>query len=183
MRVFDLIICFVLLVLMGPLIIVVSIIIKLTSKGPVLHISKRIGKDNVIYGMPKFRTMKVDTPQLATHLIESKLYVTPIGKILRKTSLDELPQLYSVLVGDMALVGPRPALFNQHDLIDLRKEKQIHTLRPGITGWAQINGRDEISIEQKVELDYEYLLKKSFIFDIKILIMTFYKVLFAKNIK
>lgn len=182
MRIIEFIVCLIMIVVLMPLIGIVGILIKISSKGPILHISKRVGRDNVIYKMPKFRTMKIDTPQLATHLIDPKSFVTPVGKFLRKTSIDELPQLFSVIIGDMSLVGPRPALFNQCDLIEMRTKMGIHKLRPGITGWAQINGRDEISIEQKVELDYEYLQKKSIVFDLKIIFLTLSKVILAKNI-
>lgn len=157
--------------------------VKITSKGPALYWSKRIGKNNEIFLMPKFRSMKIDTPQLATHLLSnSQDYLTPVGKFIRKTSLDEIPQLYSILKGDMSFVGPRPALYNQDDLIALRTEKGIHKLTPGLTGWAQINGRDEIPIPQKVDLDYEYFTKASVLFDLKILFLTAYKVAFGKDI-
>lgn len=182
MRIIDIIICLALIPVLLPVMFVIALLLKLDSRGPIIHNSKRYGQYNKLFRMPKFRTMKIDTPQLATHLIDSKLYVTRVGKILRKTSLDELPQLFSVLAGDMALVGPRPALFNQDDLIALRTKHGIHNLRPGITGWAQINGRDEIPIEQKVQLEREYLNRKSIRLNLKILFMTIYKVLLAKNI-
>lgn len=166
-----------------PLIIIISLIIKLTSKGDVIHWSKRIGINNDFFWMPKFRTMKAETPQLATHLLTNgSNYSYPFGSFLRKTSLDELPQLYSVLKGDMAFVGPRPALFNQDDLKKMRTAFGIEKVRPGITGWAQINGRDEISLEKKVELDKEYLDNKNLFFDIRIIILTIVKVLGKKNI-
>ena len=149
----------------------------LTSKGPVIFWSKRVGKNNVIFQMPKFRTMRVDTPSIASHLLtDVHLYLTPIGPFLRKTSLDELPQLWSILVGDMSFVGPRPALFNQEDLIHLRTQKKVHNLVPGLTGWAQVNGRDKLSISKKVELDAQYLTLQGFWFDIKILWITFLRV-------
>ena len=155
-----------------------SIAVKLTSKGPVLYWSDRVGRHNKIFQMPKFRSMLVGTPAVATHLLTNPSAVlTPIGSFLRKTSLDELPQLWSILKGDMSLVGPRPALFNQYDLISLRTEKGIDVLAPGLTGWAQINGRDEIPIEQKVAFDAEYIAKQSLFFDIKILWLTVLKVI------
>lgn len=164
--------------------LLVALLIKLTSKGPVIHWSKRIGKDNVIFLMPKFRTMNIETPQVATHLLKDGTnHLTPIGSFLRKSSLDEIPQLISVIKGDMSFVGPRPALFNQDDLVKLRTEKNVHMLKPGITGWAQINGRDELSIPDKVEYDYQYYLKQSLAFDLKIIFMTIFKVLLRKDIK
>jgi O-antigen biosynthesis protein WbqP len=159
-------------------ILLVSIAVKFTSKGPVLYWSDRIGKHNKIFRMPKFRSMLVGTPAVATHLLTNPSAVlTPIGSFLRKTSLDELPQLWSILKGDMSLVGPRPALFNQYDLISMRTEQGIHALAPGLTGWAQINGRDEIPVEQKVAFDAEYLAKQSLFFDIRILWLTVLKVI------
>jgi O-antigen biosynthesis protein WbqP len=157
--------------------LLIAIYVCLSSKGPVLYWSDRIGKDNIIYNMPKFRSIKIDTPALATHLMtDPNAFLSPIGVFLRRFSLDELPQLFSVLKGDMSFVGPRPALFNQDDLIALRTEKGVDKLLPGITGWAQVNGRDELSIPDKVALDVEYLNRQSFWFDIKILWMTFLKV-------
>ena len=159
-------------------IIITAILVKLSSKGPALYWSDRVGKNNHIFKMPKFRSMKVDTPAVATHLLKSpKSVLTPIGDFLRKSSLDELPQLWSILKGDMSFVGPRPALFNQDDLIALRTEKGVHCLIPGLTGWAQVNGRDELPIPQKVSLDVEYLQRSSFLFDIYILWLTFIKVI------
>jgi len=156
---------------------VVAILVKVTSKGAILYWSDRIGKNNIIFRMPKFRSMKVDTPAVATHLLtDPKSVLTPIGDFLRKSSLDELPQLWSILKGDMSFVGPRPALFNQDDLIALRTEKGVEKLLPGLTGWAQVNGRDELPIPQKVELDAEYVGRQSFMFDIYILWLTFVKV-------
>lgn len=158
--------------------LLVCIAMRLTSKGPVLYWSDRVGKNNRLFKMPKIRTMKLDAPQVATHLLlGSDRYLTPIGRYLRKSSLDEIPQLYSILIGEMSLVGPRPALFNQKDLIDLRTKMGVSSLVPGLTGWAQINGRDELSVEVKVAYDVEYLKKKSFIFDIKILLLTLYSVI------
>ena len=154
-----------------------AVLVKLTSKGPALYWSDRVGKDNHIFKMPKFRSMKVDTPAVATHLLnDPKRVLTPIGDFLRKSSLDELPQLWSILKGDMSFVGPRPALFNQDDLIALRTVKGVHRLVPGLTGWAQINGRDELPIPQKVALDVDYLQRQSLWLDIKIIWLTFVKV-------
>ncbi|MCK4468515.1 MAG: sugar transferase, partial [Desulfobacterales bacterium] len=164
-------------------ILVVAVLVKLTSKGPVLYWSDRIGRNNAIFKMPKFRTMIIDTPAVATHLMKNPdAFLTPIGSFLRRFSLDELPQLYSVLKGDISFVGPRPALYNQDDLVELRTGKGIHKLIPGITGWAQVNGRDELPIPVKVEFDEYYLKNRSFIFDMKILLMTFFNVLSSKGI-
>jgi O-antigen biosynthesis protein WbqP len=155
----------------------VAIAVSVTSKGPALYWSDRVGRNNKIFRMPKFRSMRLGTPAVATHLLaDPKVHMTPIGSFLRKSSLDELPQLWSILVGDMSFVGPRPALFNQDDLIALRTEQGVHKLVPGLTGWAQVNGRDELPIPQKVALDAEYLQKQSLWFDIRILWMTFVKV-------
>ena len=155
----------------------------LTSKGPALYWSDRVGRNNVIFKMPKFRSMRIGTPAVATHLLaDARSHLTPIGSFLRKSSLDELPQLWSILAGDMSFVGPRPALFNQYDLISLRTEQGIHTLVPGLTGWAQVNGRDELPIPQKVALDAEYLKRKGFWFDVKILWLTFLKVILRDGI-
>lgn len=166
-----------LVVLAGPLFFT-FIAVRLTSAGPALYWSDRMGRNNKIYKMPKFRSMRVGTPAVASHLLsDPKACLTPIGSFLRRSSLDELPQLWSILVGDMSFVGPRPALFNQHDLIELRTQNGVQTLVPGLTGWAQVNGRDELPIPQKVALDAEYLLRQSFWFDIKILLLTFLKVL------
>ena len=173
---------FLFMMLVIPLILI-TMIVRFTSSGDVIYWSKRVGKNNNLFLMPKFRTMKEDTPQVATHLLtDSNHYLTPIGKFLRKTSLDELPQLYSVLRGDMSFVGPRPALFNQNDLIALRTTKGVDKLVPGITGWAQINGRDDILIIKKVNLDYFYLQNRSIFFDIKIIILTIFQVIKSKNI-
>ena len=177
-RVFDFIFGLLLLVILFILILFVAITIKLTSPGPILYWSDRVGKDNAIFKMPKFRTMRIDTPAVATHLLkDTDTYLTPIGSFLRKTSLDELPQLWSVLRGDMSFVGPRPALFNQEDLIALRTAKGVHRLIPGITGWAQINGRDDLPIPVKVAFDVHYLEHCSLMFDMKILFLTLVKVL------
>jgi O-antigen biosynthesis protein WbqP len=167
---------FVLLALLGVLTLV-AMAVKLTSRGKVLYWSQRIGKDNTVFLMPKFRTMRTDTPVVATHLLANPdIYLTPVGKFLRTTSLDELPQLYSILMGHMSFVGPRPALFNQDDLIELRTRAGVHVLTPGLTGWAQVNGRDELPISEKVELDKVYLQKQSWFFDLQILLRTFVKV-------
>lgn len=158
--------------------ILVAILVRLTSKGPVLYWSDRVGLNNTIFKMPKFRSMKINTPAVATHLLsDPDKYLTPVGGFLRKSSLDELPQLWSILLGDMSFVGPRPALFNQNDLISMRTESGVHKLRPGLTGWAQVNGRDELALNEKVRLDVDYLQKYSVLFDIKILWITFVKVL------
>ena len=176
-RAFDIVFSLLLMTLLTFPLILVALAVRLTSKGPALHWSKRVGRDNVIYLMPKFRSMKIDTPQIATHLMtHPSNFLTPIGKFLRKSSLDELPQLYSVIKGDMSLVGPRPALFNQDDLVEMRTAKSIESLKPGVTGWAQVNGRDELPISVKVELDEYYLKNHNLIFDLKILIMTLIKV-------
>lgn len=155
----------------------IALVVRLTSKGPVLYWSDRVGRNNLIFRMPKFRTMRTDTPTVATHMLDDPAtWLTPVGAFLRKSSLDELPQLWSILVGDMTLVGPRPALFNQADLIGMRTEVGVHTLTPGLTGWAQVNGRDELPIAQKVKFDAEYLSRQSFAFDIYILWLTVLKV-------
>lgn len=156
----------------------IALSVSISSPGPILHWSNRVGRNNRIFRMPKFRTMRTDTPVIATHLLtDPASYFTPIGSFLRKTSLDELPQLWSILRGEMSFVGPRPALFNQDDLIKLRTEHGVHELVPGLTGWAQVNGRDELPISAKVELDVEYLERRSFWFDMKILWLTFLRVL------
>jgi len=157
--------------------LIIAFLVKATSRGPALYWSDRVGKNNTIFRMPKFRTMRTDTPAVATHLLSNPdVYLTPIGNFLRKSSLDELPQLLSILKGDMSFVGPRPALFNQDDLVALRTEKGVQILTPGLTGWAQINGRDELPIPVKVEFDEYYLKHRSFLFDLKILFLTFFKV-------
>lgn len=165
------------LILLLP-ILITALCVKLTSRGPAVYWSDRVGRNNVIFKMPKFRSMRIDTPAVATHLLNNPdQYLTPIGSFLRKSSLDELPQLWSILNGDMSFVGPRPALYNQQDLIALRTEKNVHTIPPGLTGWAQVNGRDELPIPVKVELDTYYLQHQSFLLDMRILLMTFFKVL------
>jgi O-antigen biosynthesis protein WbqP len=177
-RLFDVMLALFLAVLLLAPMMFIAAIIKLTSKGPALYWSKRVGRDNKIFKMPKFRSMRLDTPAVATHLLNDPgQYLTPIGKFLRRTSLDELPQLWSIIKGDMSFVGPRPALFNQDDLIALRTDSGIHRLPPGLTGWAQVNGRDELPIPQKVRLDEEYLQRKSFGFDLYVIWLTFLKVI------
>jgi len=176
-RLIDIFLAIILLIIFLLPIMVISVILLTFTRSSVLYWSERVGKNNVIFKMPKFRSMLSDTPQVATDLLKNpEFYISPIGIFLRKASLDELPQIYSVLKGDMSFVGPRPALFNQKELIEMRNERGIQTLLPGITGWAQVNGRDELLLVKKVELDQEYLFKKSFLFDMKILIMTFFAV-------
>ena len=165
-------------------ILVVALMVRLTSIGPVLYWSDRVGRNNQIFKMPKFRSMRINTPAVATHLLpDAKQYLTPIGSFLRKSSLDELPQLWSILKGDMSFVGPRPALFNQDDLVALRTQYGVDRLFPGLTGWAQINGRDELPIPIKVKLDVEYMNNQSFLLDVKIIFMTFLKVLRRDDIQ
>ena len=167
-----------LIIILSPILLVLSILVKLTSKGPVIHWSKRIGRDNEVFLMAKFRTMKIETPQIATHLMsDPDSYLTSIGGYFRRKSLDELPQLVNILKGEISFVGPRPALFNQDDLIEARTKVKVHSIRPGITGWAQIHGRDEIPIPQKVEYDHYYLENRSLILDFRILLETFFKVI------
>jgi O-antigen biosynthesis protein WbqP len=172
-RVMDLILAIALSLALSPLLLMVACLIRLTSKGPAVYWSNRVGRDNQIFRMPKFRTMRTDTPQIATHLLaKPDAYLTPIGGFLRKTSLDELPQLWSILRGELSFVGPRPALFNQDDLIALRTQLGVHQLVPGLTGWAQVNGRDELSIPIKVQFDQEYLERQSLGFDCRIMLLT-----------
>ena len=177
-RLFDLAVALVAAVFLALPIVITALAVRLTSPGPALYWSDRVGRHNRIFKMPKFRSMRIDTPAVATHLLQNpEQWLTPIGSLLRKSSLDELPQLWSILKGDMSFVGPRPALFNQDDLIALRTEKGVHELVPGLTGWAQVNGRDELPIPQKVALDAEYLERRSLLFDMKILWLTALKVL------
>lgn len=177
-RLFDLLLALFAAVVLALPVFVAAILVRLTSPGPALYWSDRVGRHNRIFKMPKFRSMRIGTPAVATHLLKDpKVYLTPIGSFLRKSSLDELPQLWSILVGDMSFVGPRPALFNQDDLIALRTKSGVHELLPGLTGWAQVNGRDELPIPEKVKLDVEYLQRRSLLFDIQILWLTFLKVL------
>lgn len=176
-RAFDICLASLATVLLAIPIVAVAIMVRCTSAGPIVYWSDRVGRNNRIFRMPKFRTMRVDTPAVATHLLQDPdRFLTPVGPFLRKSSLDELPQLWSILKGDMSFVGPRPALFNQDDLIALRTEHGVHVLPPGLTGWAQINGRDELPIPDKVRLDAEYLQQRSFLLDLKIILLTFVKV-------
>jgi O-antigen biosynthesis protein WbqP len=176
-RLFDIVLALCLVMILLMPFVLVAFAVRLTSKGPSLYWSDRVGRNNTIFKMPKFRSMRVGTPALATHLLANPTaQLTPIGSFLRKSSMDELPQLWSILVGDMSFVGPRPALFNQQVLIEMRTQHGLHALVPGLTGWAQVNGRDELSISQKVALDAEYLKRQDFWFDIKILWLTFLKV-------
>lgn len=182
-RLFDVSISFCALVILLPVLLLIAVAVRLTSKGPALHWSKRIGQHNQIFLMPKFRSMRTDTPQVATHLLsDSQSYITPVGAFLRKTSLDELPQLWSILVGHMSLVGPRPALFNQDDLVKLRTDCGVHVLKPGLTGWAQVNGRDDLPIPVKVKYDEEYYRKSNLWLDLKIIWLTVRKVLRSEGV-
>ena len=177
-RLFDFTCSFVAFIFFAIPMLVSALVVKITSPGPILYWSNRVGKNNRVFRMPKFRTMRTDAPVVATHLLnDPDCWLTPAGAFLRKTSLDELPQLLSIIKGDMSFVGPRPALFNQEDLIALRRKKGVHTLTPGLTGWAQINGRDELPIPVKVDFDEYYLLHHSLLFDVKILVLTALKVL------
>ena len=183
-RICDVLLSLLLLFCFSIPMILIALIVKLTSKGPALYWSDRVGINNTIFRMPKFRTMRLNTPEMATNLMsDPDLYLTSFGSFLRKFSLDELPQLWSILKGDMSFIGPRPALYNQDDLVDLRTKKGIHRLVPGVTGWAQVNGRDELPIPVKVEYDEYYLKNRSFILDLKILRMTFIKVLKTEGIQ
>lgn len=174
---FDLFIAILVLFMLAPLMFLVALAVRITSPGPAFYWSDRVGRNNRIFKMPKFRTMRTDTPAVATHLLnDPDRYLTPIGKFLRKSSLDELPQLYSIIRGDMSFVGPRPALFNQEDLIELRTQHGVHVLTPGLTGCAQINGRDELPIPVKVDFDSYYLKNRSMLLDLQILFRTFFKV-------
>ncbi|MDP8568097.1 sugar transferase [Methylophilus aquaticus] len=185
-RLLDLALTIIGIILLFPLIAITYLLVKLSSPGPALFWSQRVGCENQLFLMPKFRSMRTGTPQIATHLMNQQAnpdaFLTPVGSFIRKTSLDELPQLWSVLKGDMSIVGPRPALFNQDDLIQLRTQMNVHTLKPGITGWAQVNGRDEIPIPQKVALDGYYLQNQTLWLDLKIIILTIIKVLRRDNI-
>lgn len=183
-RVTDLVLVILATIILAVPMILVAIAVKLTSKGPSLYWSQRVGKNNLLFDMPKFRTMALDTPVVATHLLNDPTkHLTPIGSFLRKTSLDELPQLWCILKGEMSFVGPRPALYNQYDLIEERTACNIHSLLPGLTGWAQINGRDELAIPDKVALDAQYLARQSFFLDMRILIMTAVSVIGARGVK
>jgi O-antigen biosynthesis protein WbqP len=183
-RTFDFCLAVMLLLMGMPLLVLIALLVKLTSRGPVLYWSDRVGRDNRLFPMPKFRSMRTDTPVVATHLLtDSSRWITPVGRVVRVTSLDELPQLWCILVGEMSFVGPRPALFNQQDLIELRTRLGIERLRPGLTGWAQINGRDELALEEKVRLDAFYLEHQSFWWDLQILALTALKVFRREGIK
>jgi len=176
-RFFDFLLAIVLILIFSIPLLLLCLLVRLTSKGSALYWSDRVGRHNHIFKMAKLRTMKVDSPVVATHLLSNpQSLLTPVGSFLRKSSLDELPQLWNIFIGDMSFVGPRPALFNQHDLIELRALKGLDELRPGLTGWAQVNGRDELAIPEKVKLDEAYLHQQSFLFDMKILYLTFLKV-------
>ncbi len=182
-RIFDLALAVLLVLLLLLPLALLAVAVGFTSPGPILYWSDRVGRDNTLFKMPKFRSMDSRTPAVASHLlINPEVYLTPIGSFLRKSSLDELPQLWNIFKGEMSFVGPRPALFNQYDLIELRTHYGIHTLLPGLTGWAQINGRDELPIPQKVALDREYLKKRSLLFDVKIIILTVLKVIKRDNV-
>lgn len=182
-RAFDFVMALAALVVFALPMLAVAVAVRATSKGPAIYWSDRVGQDNKLFRMPKFRSMRIDTPAVATHLLnDTTAWLTPIGGFLRKSSLDELPQLWSILVGHMSIVGPRPALFNQDDLIALRTEHGVHRLRPGLTGWAQVNGRDELPIPEKVKLDVEYLRNRSVGMDLKTIWLTVGKVLRAKDI-
>jgi len=182
-RLFDLVLALVAVCIFAIPLAVVALMVKATSPGPILYWSDRVGRHNRIFRMPKFRSMRVGTPAVATHLLNNPAaHLTPIGSFLRRSSLDELPQVWSILVGDMSFVGPRPALFNQDDLVALRTAAGVHELQPGLTGWAQINGRDELPIPQKVALDADYLRRRSFWFDLKILFLTAVKVLRRESV-
>ncbi|MFD0673663.1 sugar transferase [Cohnella sp. GCM10027633] len=183
-RLFDVIISFIALIAFSPLFIVIGLMIKLDSKGPVFFRQQRSGKGNMLFTIYKFRTMRIDSPNLPTHLLASpEAYITRVGRILRKTSLDELPQLLNIINGDMSIVGPRPALYNQVELIHMRNEMNIQQLRPGLTGWAQVNGRDEITDEQKAQYDLYYLQNQGLFMDIKIIVRTVTNVVQSKGIK
>ena len=182
-RVFDVAVALALAAVLALPMLAIAIAVKLTSEGPVLYWSDRIGQNSTIFSMPKFRSMRIDTPALPTHLMtDGHAYLTPIGGFLRRASLDEFPQLWSILKGDMSFVGPRPALFNQDDLMDLRRQSGVDRLRPGLTGWAQVNGRDELTIPDKVALEIEYLHRRSFRFDLYILWLTALKVARASGV-
>lgn len=182
-RIFDLVLVTLASIVLAIPFILVAMAVRLTSRGPILYWSDRVGRNNILFSMPKFRSMRIGTPAVATHLLSNpNAYLTPVGSFLRKTSLDELPQLWSIFKGDMSFVGPRPALFNQYDLIELRTLAEVHGLVPGLTGWAQINGRDELPIPQKVAMDCEYLHRQSILFDLKIIYLTAWKVLMLDNV-
>ena len=182
-RGFDILSSLIAIVLFSPILLVLAIIVKCTSPGPVLFKQRRIGKDNQEFMIYKFRTMRIDTPNVATHLLKNpEQYITPIGKFMRKTSLDELPQLFNILKGEMSVVGPRPSLYNQYDLIEMRTNAKVHTVRPGLTGLAQVSGRDELENEQKVYFDQQYVQNQSFLFDLKLIVLTVVKVFKSEGV-
>lgn len=183
-RAFDVVVAAAVLIVLALPMALIALLVKLTSKGPALYWSDRVGQDNVLFKMPKFRTMSADAPAVATHLLRDPgRYLTPVGSLLRRSSLDELPQLWSILKGDLSLVGPRPALFNQDDLVEQRTRRGVHRLKPGLTGWAQVNGRDELPVPRKVELDAYYLEHRGLALDLKILALTVLKVLRAEGVQ
>lgn len=182
-RGFDILSSLIAIFLFSPILLILAIIVKCTSPGPILFKQRRIGKDNQEFMIYKFRTMRIDTPNVATHLLKNpEQYITPIGKFMRKTSLDELPQLFNILKGEMSVVGPRPALYNQYDLIEMRTNANVHTVRPGLTGLAQVSGRDELENEQKVHFDQQYVQKQSFFFDLKLIFLTVVKVFKSEGV-
>lgn len=182
-RGFDILSSLIAIFLFSPILLILAIIVKCTSPGPILFKQRRIGKDNQEFMIYKFRTMRIDTPNVATHLLKNpEQYITPIGKFMRKTSLDELPQLFNILKGEMSVVGPRPALYNQYDLIEMRTKANVHTVRPGLTGLAQVSGRDELENEQKVYFDQQYVQKQSFFFDLKLIFLTVVKVFKSEGV-
>lgn len=182
-RGFDILSSLIAILLFSPILLVLAIIVKCTSPGPILFKQRRMGKDNKEFMIYKFRTMRIDTPNVATHLLKNpEQYITPIGKFMRKTSLDELPQLFNILKGEMSVVGPRPALYNQYDLIEMRTNANVHTVRPGLTGLAQVSGRDELENEQKVYFDQQYVQKQSFFFDLKLILLTVVKVFKSEGV-
>lgn len=182
-RGFDILSSLIAIILFSPILLILAIIVKCTSPGPILFKQRRIGKDNQEFMIYKFRTMRIDTPNVATHLLKNaEQYITPIGKFMRKTSLDELPQLFNILKGEMSVVGPRPALYNQYDLIEMRTNANVHTVRPGLTGLAQVSGRDELENEQKVHFDQQYVQKQSFLFDLKLIVLTVVKVFKSEGV-
>ncbi len=182
-RCFDFISSLIGVIIFSPILLVLALIVKCTSPGPILFKQRRIGKDNQEFMIYKFRTMRIDTPNVATHLLKNpEQYITPIGKFMRKTSLDELPQLFNILKGEMSVVGPRPALYNQYDLIEMRTNANVHSVRPGLTGLAQVSGRDELENEQKVHFDQQYVQKQSFFFDLKLIFLTVVKVFKSEGV-
>lgn len=182
-RCFDFISSLIGVIIFSPILLLLALIVKCTSPGPILFKQRRIGRDNQEFMIYKFRTMRIDTPNVATHLLKNpEQYITPIGKFMRKTSLDELPQLFNILKGEMSVVGPRPALYNQYDLIEMRTNANVHTVRPGLTGLAQVSGRDELENEQKVHFDQQYVQKQSFFFDLKLIFLTVVKVFKSEGV-